>query len=73
VQLISADLKEMQSQNAECSVSQFLAIQKELRRRAEEGDLDKIAATLTAALFSSDVGAKACGITDNKQTPPGYP
>jgi hypothetical protein len=40
-----ADFKDLQAQNAERIVSQFLAVQKELRGRVEEGDLDKIAAT----------------------------
>ncbi|MGJ7914344.1 hypothetical protein ACI48D_02540 [Massilia sp. LXY-6] len=72
-----ADLKEVQALNAERIVSQFLAVQKELRGRVEEGDVDKISATLTAALFSSDAGAKACGVTDGRQPrlapPRGFP
>jgi hypothetical protein len=68
-----ADLKEVQALNAERIVSQFFAVRKELKNKVEEGDLDKIAATLTAALFSSDEGAKACGITNGKPKPMAVP
>lgn len=77
VEPIVADLKEVQALNAERIASQFLAVQKELRGRVEEGNLDNIAAISTAALFSSDAGAKACGVTDGKQPrlapPRGFP
>jgi predicted DNA-binding protein (UPF0278 family) len=64
-----ADLKEMQAQSAERIVSQFFAVQKELRNRVADDDVDMIAATLTAGLVSSDEGIKACGIISKKPTP----
>ena len=59
-----ADLKEVQAVNAERIVAQFFVVRKELQNRIEDTDLDKIAATLTAALWSSDEGAKVNGLTN---------
>jgi hypothetical protein len=61
-----ADLEEVQALNAERIVSQFFAVRMALGKSVDHADLDSIAATLTGTLFSSDAGAKACGITDGK-------
>jgi hypothetical protein len=53
---------------AERIVLQFFAVRAELKNRIEEADLDKIAATLTAALWASDEGAKANGLATGKPT-----
>ena len=44
----------------------FRSVRKQLEHRVEEADLNGIAATLTAALWSSDEGAKANGLTKGK-------
>ncbi|MGF6179930.1 hypothetical protein ABIB42_000929 [Massilia sp. UYP32] len=63
---LSVDLKESQAANAERIAEQFLLVRKQLEHRVEEADLNGIAATLTAALWSSDEGAKANGLTKGK-------
>lgn len=62
------DLKEVQAMNAERIAAQFQMVRKQLENRVEDAELNSIAATLTAALWSSDEGAKANGLTNGKPT-----
>lgn len=61
-----AGVKDVQGQNAECIVSQFLAVRAELKNRGGNGDLKNLAAILTTAICSSGDEAKAIGLTDGK-------
>jgi len=63
-----ADFKEVQKMNADRIVSQFIAVRLELKNKVEDTELNHIAATLTAALWSSDEGAKVNGLTNGKPT-----
>jgi hypothetical protein len=66
-----ADFKDVQKMWAERSVSQFLAVQAELRNKVD--NWDNIAARLTSGLIANEEWAKANGLTDGKPkylTPP---
>jgi hypothetical protein len=59
-----ADLKEVQKKNAEHIVAQYLLVRKALQNKVNDDHLDQLAATLTAAMWSSDAGARANGLIE---------
>jgi hypothetical protein len=61
-----ADLHEVQKKNAGQIVAQYLLVRKLLKNDVNDDQLDGVAATLTAALWSSDAGAAANGLNDGK-------